>query len=847
MRVKGEQRGVDAVVVRDDFARIVSVTRAARTGRPTEFVYEFSYLVDQVGAVRSSVDAVEFHISIDKPRKGVGTWAVVGSQVVSPNAVVVGVAASSATIKDRALATAAAATHVATGPATVVASLSAQVAMASAADEVDAAAFLTSRKSVVSVPVEAGVDMPLMKVSSNTSRGVGIVTDPQPKGYNMGSLQASSLDVILNSRLDPSDAHGANVSITPTAAAFAGISPNPGDVELSVGPKSVAIAPKRLTAFANLMSKPATLGSSLDLVTGVDVPVVRDEPVRTVEVSKRVVVPAALLGAADTFYVELRTTSRGAQVGTTMRIVRHGRLLATFETPRRPPLVKAAPVQVPGRNVVEVRQLDDQAVAVRVYRRTLGRTTDVNDASSMAYEFACEVPVSVADGSMKFVDVVNNTGTVVYRFIPVGFGGRIGSIFENVVVSGTRRTMKRRRRVVHAAIDVVAEGDHTNVYVTNVVKGPVAVALQRKNLTTFEAEFSYVSDRPIVLTDGEEAIKFVDSAVKDGNIYEYRLLLYFEDGSEELSTAHAVYEYVAQDRRGVEIVVSDPQVSRIADTPTKTSSRRGAAFDVRFSIRSNIASVDDDMLRSVIVSSGLSDLYADELVAARSKLSDMVAHSVQRVNTSTGRIEDFGTVTGGVFSDVEVGRTRAAKPVVPGVRYRYIITTLLRSPETMFEDFEKTNTTGLTSREYTYKPSKYRHPIALKTGTLTTSATRRVRHARDEFSYGMIGNARSVEVTVPALDMKLIRPVVQRVDRITNAVRWQVVGDMSIVDYFLVVHSHLGTDQVVGKVHAMGDTAAFEFLHDLERVDVGTCTYTIRSMLTNFEAGPVLTTGRVVV
>ena len=136
------------------------------------------------------------------------------------------------------------------------------------------------------------------------------------------------------------------------------------------------------------------------------------------------------------------------------------------------------------------------------------------------------------------------------------------------------------------------------------------------------------------------------------------------------------------------------------------------------------------------------------------------------------------------------------------------------------------------------------HPLTLKTGTLSTARSRRSRHGREEFMYGSIGNVRVLEVTIPAEDIDIIRTRVQRADKVTNIITWDVVGDTTKVDFFMITLDHLGTEQVISKIHALADTTTFEFIHELEDVDVGTAQYTITAMLSTFEKGPSVDTER---
>lgn len=872
MKIQDFRKKSDIINVPLNFARIEDVRRNPSDGSITFFSYEFSYELDRIAAIRDDITSIRITVRAKAPKKSPSVWSndegTKKSQVLQPPMTIKKLLKVSTKKKNQKLANTT--TAIKTVNVNVKPKLPKNIAkkIKLAKSSAEAETFIPKQKVVLSRLVSKlksdDKSTPILKTAINSTSVKSIDTQPQPVNYSSTKLQSNSLKLILDKGIDPSIVQGVMTKVTTSAQSYAGIQSKTPKTLLKKLPKFISIQPKTLAPFVTLNSKPTMPTTDNVIFDDIEIPVVESVALKNNFVKNRILLSGDQIGDLDTFHVTFKLIDASDNVVSIVsRVVKHKNILNIFETPRTPPIVKAAPVQLPGKNVIEVQQQDEQAIAVKLYRRTINRLSNVNDTVEMAYEFAGEVPVSTADGVMKVVDIVNNTSPVIYRFIPVGPNGNVGTSFSNIVVPGTRKGLKRRRRVTSAAIDVIARGELAIIKVTNIIEGPVAVGIQRRNRTQYERNFEFVSDKPIALTDNRETLRFVDNMLKPDNIYEYRLLLYYEDGSEELSTAYTVYEHIEQDRSGVEIVVTDPQVVKTVSRTRKQGGLRvrrpGASFDVKFGIKSNIQKLDADIVYDVLKSQGLEDLYQTEIKDAREKLSQLVAHRVQRVNTTTGELEDFGVVTGEVFSDTLAGRTKATKPVVPGVTYRYLITTLLRSAETLLEEYEKVatsdtkltgtaaNPSNLTTQQYQYKPSKFKHPRALRRGVLTSEISRRRQSGREEFNYGIIGNTKSIEVTIPSAAAGITRPTVQRIDRLTNAVRWNVTGDITTVDYFVVVFNHLGTDQVVGMVHPANNTSTFEFIHDLSGVDVGTGTYTVRTMLTNFESGPTSTSGRFVV
>lgn len=865
MRIRQPPRKSNILDIPPNFARIAAVRRD-EDGTPTTFAYELTFNVDQVAAVREDVAELDVLIRKRERSEKPSAWQPVrASQVVRPADVSMGLKTVASRRKDVSLSNTTAPVNVSRVAHPVSLEPARAKVIRAAPDEDAAEVALPQRRVVTSMTVRdvraANRKKPVLKVATNSPNTLSSIrVASQSNDVEVNSIQAASLDLVMKKAVDPSDVLDANLKVLTTEAALAGVGAKPTPVQLSAA-KVVNVTPKMVAPIVALTGRPVSPASDNAIIEEVEIPVIQNVRVRSAEVTHTVIIDAEDLQELSTFYVEFRLlTGTGMSVGSVKRTVEHARLLTFFNTPAAAPRVAAAPAQLPGRNIIELEQVDDEATSIRMYRRRVGRLTNVNDAGEMLYVDAGEVPIVRSDGRLKVVDLINNASTTMYRFIAVGPRGELGQTFSNLVVPGTGLLPHRRRRVVAAAIDVVPQGNDAVVRVTNIVGGPVAVGIQRRNMTIFEDDYSFIADRPIALTAGDGDIRFLDQNVKADNIYEYRALLYLEDGSEVLSSGYTVYEHDDQDDRGISIVVSDPQVRNSSSSRTNLGvGFDRSQYDVTFTVASEFEQADEDRLFDALEKRGLSSMYRDELLQDRDKLQKLVAHRIQRVDTSTGRVEDMGVLTDTVFSDTSVSRRRPIRPLTSGVTYRYVITTLLRSPETLFEDFEKVSTTSTrlsattiaankpTSREFAFRPAKFLHPLTLKTGTLTSKTTRASQHARDEFEYGAVGNTRVIEVTIPSDDVRVGEPTVERVDRITNAVRWSTSGDISRVDYFIVVFTHLGTDQVVGRVHAFGGGSTFEFMHGLEDVDVGTGTYTVKAMLTSFKPGSSATSERVVI
>lgn len=864
MKIRKQSSKNHIIDVSQGFAKILR-TRYTQDDSISNFSYEFTWTVDIVAAVREDVNSVKLSFRRELPHKSITPWQSADNFAlqITPDDILDGITMISSKNKDQKIQNGVAVLKQTIAPITTKLQPNIKQQIKLALDDADAEKYLNVQKILSTKSVNAinktSINVPILKTATTAGSTGGAISQQQPAGYNGGNLQSAALKLILQNGIDPSNIVGTGVNVTSTQKSHAGTNVIIDDVILKTSPKFTQIDPKKLSPYISIFSKQNAPTSNVNVELDVEIPTITMAAQRYITIDKIMTLSSDDVKGLENFYIRFELLDKNQNiVGVIDRIVKHKQLLDRFQTPINPPIVKAVSVQRPGKNVIEVQPYDEKTVAVKMYRRSITRINDINNQTDMTYIYAGMVSLN-RNSPIKIVDIINNTSPMLYRFVPIGRSGHVGASFSSIVVLGTNNKLKRRRRNVHAAIDVVTDGEFANIRVTNVTKGAIAVGIQRKNKTTHDSSFEYITEKPIVLTDNIETLSYVDNQVKYDNVYEYRLILFFEDGSEEASTAYFMYEHEKQDRVGVEIITSEPEIKKIASTK-KSLMAANVEYDVQFSIKSQVDQSDFDQLKISLAKKGLTSLFETELLAGRDALSELIAHKVQRINTSTGEVDDFGVVTKAIFSDVAAGSTHAVKSLAQGTTYRYIITTLLRTPETLFENYEKTveskqkfiktgpdAISGLTNKQYKFKPSKFLHPLVLKKGMLTSKESRFSQHSKNEYLYGIIGNTKLIDVTIPKTDANIVRVYSERVDKSTNVLRWDVVGDTSLIDYFIVSLNHIGTEQVVGKVHAFNDTATFEFMHELTGIDMGTATYTVTTMLTNFLKGSAQETGRFVI
>lgn len=647
-----------------------------------------------------------------------------------------------------------------------------------------------------------------------------------------GQYQQAALDIVALG-IDPSIAAVKQTVVRGTHSAFAGVSSIDSQVVANASDVTPIQRLKNTLISSFHTSAPQQFDARNDLSDETLVPVISDIPTRNVLNTKMLALPASI-GTQDFFVMFELIDVYGEVLESVIKRVDHGKLVKIFNTPKIPPRISIAQGQSFGKVVIELEQVDPRATRVRLLRRRLPRAK-IN-FSETKYEFVAEVSLRSRDGTIKFIDPVNNSSNIQYRCVAIGSGGIVGSEFSNAVALAIKSTVvERYHRSNAAAIIPRIVGNGIEVSVLSIPSGVVSVGIKRRDATLSESEFTMLDIKDAIKQVGSSLnnLVFVDpnENLKNDHIYEYSCVVYFNDGTHLDSTASMMVRYIPLASGGVTVEVSNVEIVRDS-----------VALDVRFNITSRISDTNLDAVNQALIKQGLTDFFKGDVQADRENFQKLISHAVTRIDLTTGIIEDFVTFNSTNFSDVFVGRKSGVLKLQEGHRYKYVISTLLRDPETMLESYVKTSKDDSTGKSYSYLPSKYRHPITLNKGTIVTKDTLVSNHPEDAFSFGRVGNVQEVDVTIDVLPAKMSSAKAIRVDRRQILVQWSVDGDIEKIDHFVVIKQNLGHSSIVGKMHNISQGKVFEFFDKLQPDDIGEISYRIVPVLMTFEKSSEIVT-----
>lgn len=554
----------------------------------------------------------------------------------------------------------------------------------------------------------------------------------------------------------------------------------------------------------------------------------------SVEVPVRIKIPRGKMivesQEQSTFFIkfELLDGKTGSIVDTVTRLLDVSKYLRIFFTPAKPPIVTTSITDLRGRVTLQIKQVDPSASAVQVYKKIISRaTTTIDD-----YALIDTRPLLSTDQAISIVVDKPIQSTFIYRVIPIGSLGQMGSEYTNVVVNADRYCPIKAMSVTAEIVDTGIE-----VNMTRLPPDIVAIELLRRDMTVFEHQFKNIGgikliDENVMSSDN---INVFDISVRDRHIYEYVVKLIYKGGT-TTTTGNTVLEYNVKRPGKVDLSIEDLEVDSDESSP-----------NVSFRIRSALLESDVETIRVLLNRQDIAEFFKDDILREREFLNDLISWNVQRIDLTTGDREDFGVITNNFFNDRDLGKNNSVKPLSYGHKYRYEVTAFLRSPETLFQSFEKEKVDDVTKKTYRFKPSKFLHPLALTRGLLVSRVGLKTRFSKAEMSHGVIGTKQSINVNFDEQPARVIEPSAVRFNSTLNILTWKLAGAIDQIDHFLIMKDVHEVRTMIGKVHSEFPFGNCQFIHKTSDKDESEFTYVIVPIFNDYSTGESATSNSVIV
>lgn len=677
----------------------------------------------------------------------------------------------------------------------------------------------TVLKSVPASSFKSSVDQkPIIQFATNTTEITSSV--------NSMSLMK---DMIFKQGIDPSKI----IEMTPRN--LSSVDSFNGTLKLT---KSSIIENKATNSLMNLhtlknLETPSLPKTTADVQDETYVQVVSSEATFDVEVPVHVVIPKHafyLEGKYNTqFHVkfELIDSKTGLSIDTVTKQLDVSQYVQAHNTPVLPPIVNVIKSSYLNRANLSIKQIDKNAKSVQVFKKNIYRSSvEIDD-----YILFGTFDVSFDQQTLLVQINLPIDSTAIYRVIPVGPTGIPGSTFTNVVVNPLRFKQPKQITSVAKIIDTGIQ-----LELKNIPSGVIAIELLVSNLSIHE-KISKNVNGVIFINDNirsNDLVVVVDSNVFPNNVYHYSTKLIYASGTSDL-VGGPIIEYVKQVQNKVDIKIKNVKIDK-SDTP-----------NVQFDIDSTVIDSNIDSIKSMMKQQDMLEIFSKDVSLEREFLKSLIAHNIQRINLTTGARENFGVITSTTFSDSDLRTNQSIEPLKLGNKYRYEVSVLLRSPETMFETFIKSKIDLTTKKTYNFKPSKFLHPIAVNLGILTTQQGLKLNYSKDEMSHGVVGSTEIFEVTFESDSTLVKEAIVSNLGKNIHVITWKIQGDINNIDHFLISRENNGIKTLIDISHC-------EFLNgnclkyiSLSKRDNGTFKYVITPIFNNYELGTSVYTNQIIV
>jgi len=553
--------------------------------------------------------------------------------------------------------------------------------------------------------------------------------------------------------------------------------------------------------------------------------------------------PNEKLKGLQSFYLLFEVKDRiGTILDTFSRKVNHEDQLIEYLTPDDAPSINVKRT-IPGQNILAVSQNDDVATAVEVSRRFIDPRSPTMESKFVILGVAT---VMKGQSSVRFDDTVNNTRACLYRTVAIGPRGHRSSKFGSVVSRPflIKVPIPEKKRSVtdptHVSVFAESVGKTIRVRLTNIPEGPVSAYVIAHDLTINRSG----SSKRIVGSENYPELQvkdimaktadliFEDTDVKNRHIYEYRCMLIYPEGHQVLSKSFEIIEF----RQDDEV----PRVMLSLGKPELRMDDSGSA-SISFDIGSRYTDSGIEETLEAMESAGITGTFLQEIKNNRGKFNSLLSFLVVRQESVTGETETFGQVKRGRFVDDMSTRSAAGvSELTQGRSYRYVIQLMMRDAETLFDDVSSEAIQLDTQKKFRKKMAKFFNPKTLETSTLPSTAESagvslgRKKSAATSFQVGRTAVYQSLDVSIPRRRIEVTNLSVTRVSRRRSLVQWDVLGDESRIDHFIVIGEYRGIKAPLGKVHHESDSGMYRYYDSRLSTLVGSVSYSVVAVLTNF-------------
>ena len=387
-----------------------------------------------------------------------------------------------------------------------------------------------------------------------------------------------------------------------------------------------------------------------------------------------------------------------------------------------------------------------------------------------------------------------------------------------------------------SAVTAFVRKGRIEVQVTG-IETPGVVTILKRDLTLNEKNLTQIDAQggSKVLKEKSDKIVYEDYDVKPDHVYEYKAKLFSRRGKEIITTGKFSIAYRPLNDNAVKIDTSDPVVTVGSE----------GNINVSFDISGKVPDTGIDILNESLENQGLAKYFEESITSDRAKLSNLLVYKIDRIDLKTGELEDMGIITTSTFSDSGQRELSNTSPLKSNRTYRYVISSLVRIPDTLLDSATRTEIDPATRKPYTFKPARFLKPSTIKRGTLPSTQYVAGQNIDEDFIAGFAGVQKFIDVKTTGRNPTIVSSRVVKLESGVAQVKWRVQGALQTIDHFLIIAEKLGMQSIAGRVHGFSDNGAFVFEDDSEISKAGEVKYYILTVFNDYSRDKLITAGTV--
>lgn len=503
---------------------------------------------------------------------------------------------------------------------------------------------------------------------------------------------------------------------------------------------------------------------------------------------------------------------------------------------------------------VRISQLDAAASGIQLQKKVINTAGFISNYSTIeSSETSFKEKNSLSDNSfLDFVPVTNSISEIeIYRCVAYdsSTSSKLLSAYKNIVVGTVpyidSTTMLISSNQAEKAVEINIQNVPPDALEFKILKRKFLKNSFGSGETLDNGKNVRPSEQHIELTrflpTRPSPQRVLDTNVNPGDLYEYSVKYKLSNGLEKHS-AFKVHKFVDSSK-------VKPIKVNISEVSTRQTNE---GVSVSFNITGVSETEKNDLIVNALQQVGLDAVYQEEFQKIKDKFQDLVFYKVTRINLSVSPAieEEFkDIVRDGLFVDNASKRSNSGIADIDlNYDYLYEIRAYYKNPISLLRDLvvtvpETTSvaTGGTVKKGYSYKPYKWLQKRSLDSGTLPAETSTGDIIETSFIEDGDIGVVATLKIDRLDKFLEIKTAAAKRIDMQTISVNWKVESSLENYDHFVVVKQANKNRKIVVT------TKDLRYIDTITREDVGTIIYYITPVYNNYEVGPTVRTGTIIV